>query len=63
MAAYSDGVGRSVETPEVQTVLEQLRAAGVVVRLDRGRYAADDAFPAGLARSPISATARRSIVG
>ena len=43
MAAYRDAVARSVETPEVQTALEQLRAVGVVVRLDRGRYAADDA--------------------
>ncbi len=42
-AAYGDEVGRSVETAEVQTSLEQLRAAGVVVRLDRGRYAVDDA--------------------
>ncbi len=42
-AAYGDEVGRSVETAEVQTALEQLRAAGVVVRLDRGRYAMDDA--------------------
>ncbi len=43
MAAYRDGVGRSVETPEVQTALERLRVAGVVVRLDRGLYAPDDA--------------------
>ncbi len=42
IAAYSDEVGRPIDTPEVQTALEQLRAAGVVVRLDRGRYAADD---------------------
>ncbi len=31
------------QQPEVQTALERLRAAGLVVRLDRGRYAADDA--------------------
>lgn len=43
LARYGDALGRPVETPEVQTALEQLRHANVLVRLDRGRYAADDA--------------------
>ncbi len=44
MAAYRDAVARSVETPKVQTALERLRAACVVVRPGRDRcYAADDA--------------------
>lgn len=42
LADHRDALGRPVDTPEVQTALEQLRHAQILVRLDRGRYVTDD---------------------
>ncbi len=63
MAAYRDAVARPVETPEVQTALEQLRAAGVVVRPDRGRLCGRRCVAAGLARGPVPGDDRRLVAG
>lgn len=42
LADYGAALGRPVVAPEVQTALEQLRQAQILVRLDRGRYTTDD---------------------
>ena len=36
LAAYSENVGQTVTTPDVQSALDTLRDKGLVVRLERG---------------------------
>lgn len=42
LAYYSDRTGHDVAAVEVQAALDGLRTRGLVVRLERGRYALDD---------------------
>jgi Fe2+ or Zn2+ uptake regulation protein len=42
LAAYSEISGQQVTVPDAQSALDSLRDKGLVIRMERGRYALDD---------------------
>jgi hypothetical protein len=42
LAAYSENADQEVTAPDAQSALDALREKGLVIRLERGRYALDD---------------------
>lgn len=42
LAAYSADAGQNIVAPDAQSALDYLRDKGLVVRLERGRYALED---------------------